>query len=104
MRHACHALAVIELNELNTDYIELNVASSCIELNDLMFFVESVHPYFDIQQFVQLSSNNTRSATAHKLVQCHSHTSLYIIIFILPELSDFGTIYISTMSLDTLIV
>ena len=50
------------------------------ELNDLMFFVKSLqspHPYFDIRQFVQFASNNTRSAAAHKLVQSHSHTSLH---------------------------
>ena len=50
------------------------------ELNDLMFFVkflQSPHPYFDVQKFVQFASNNTRSAAAHKLVQCQSHTSLH---------------------------
>ena len=50
------------------------------ELNDLMLFVKSLQsplPYFDIRQFVQFASNNTRSAAAHKLVQSHSHTSLH---------------------------
>ena len=50
------------------------------ELNDLIFFVKSLqspHLYFDVRQFIQFASNNTRSATAHKLVQCQSHTSLH---------------------------
>ena len=31
----------------------------------------------DMQQFVQITSNNTRSAAAHKLVQSHSHILSY---------------------------
>ena len=66
--------------KLRLEQLHLLPLMYIFELNDLMFFVKSLQspdPYFDVRQFVQFASNNTRSAAAHKLVQCLSHTSLH---------------------------
>ena len=52
----------------------------------------------DIQQFVQFTSNNTRSAAAHKLVQSHSHTLSYH-HFYLSRIVRYRTIIQSLTSL-----
>ena len=48
------------------------------ELNDLLFFTESLKspsPHSDINQYIQFSNHSTRATSAHKLTHSFSFTS-----------------------------